>query len=108
MLREIIKTRISDDCGYHRMDNTFIRWALQDTAVLAERAKLELIGVCIDPPYGGGYALVFRDEHGERGWCHVSQALMWHWLEELDLMPPEDVIWDPVVIEAHVWKACRM
>lgn len=107
LLRDVIKTTVSEAyyCD-HAPDNSFVRFSLCKTEQeMAERGYIPE-GFCLRPGYRPefGYGLKFIDENGCGGWVHVPKHIMHHWLKELDLMPPIDVVWEDKVIEEYVWN----
>lgn len=70
-----------------------------------EKLEYTPVGVCFEPSYRGalGPALVFQDKNGNTGWVHLGQSIMIEWLTELNMMPPDDIVWDWKVIKEHVW-----
>jgi len=103
-IRDIINNRILTVwASDHQTDNTFVRLDLTDSETLMEKYNFIPEGICLDPPYGNGYALVFKDTEGQTRWVHISNVVMNRWLEYLNLMPPEDIVWDEDVISKWVW-----
>lgn len=107
LLREAIQTTVSEVwyCE-HRMDNSFLRHSFEETEKQMQIIRYFPEGICLRPSYREdlGYGLKFIDENGEEGWVHVSKKLMYEWLKQLDLMPPNDVPWNWEIIEKYVWR----
>lgn len=106
LLRDVIQNTVSEVyyCD-HIMDNTFVRYELERTEndMLCRGYIPE--GVCLNPEYSpqSGYGLKFLDEDGNTAWVHVPKNLMHHWLRQLKLTPPPDIVWDDDVWERYVW-----
>ena len=89
----------------HVSDNTFVSRSFRDTEKNLEKLECTPVGICFEPSYRGalGPALVFQDKNGDIGWVHLGQSIMIEWLTELNMMPPDDIVWDWNVIKKHVW-----
>lgn len=88
----------------HSMDNGFLEFSLTGTERNMRERGMTPLGVCLSPEYRPdmGYGLQFTDVDEETMWVHVPETFMWRWLEEVGLMPPEDVIWDREMVDM-VW-----
>lgn len=89
----------------HVSDNSFVSRSFSDTKNNLKKLEYTPVGVCFEPSYRDalGPALVFQDKNGNTGWVHLGQSIMIEWLTELDMMPPDNIVWDWNVIKEHVW-----
>lgn len=102
----IIRNRISEVWfSDHEFDNTFVRCDLQKTIMLMEDRNLSPIGVCLEPNncYYDGIALIYENQQRNTRWVHIPSAIVISWLNELNMLPPEDIVWDWKTIVKHVW-----